>query len=272
MIQPNENSGSLLDKIISLTKPLPIDLEFKGPNDIGRIFSAMGLPIGLCVGSKSGYRQRHPDHEFYPNANVFSLRLGKIWWGDLDLNVHGRALQKIARIMGERLYVLREMDGRFENMTRPATEARYVAIWHTGRPDRLPWRSYQRESGFNVDQFKRLLCIPEKIWDARIPVTDNQSYLLRLENFRNISLGLQEYGKYPTWSRWWLEPHECFSGLSPFAHLVDQREPIEITEDSNKYRDVIALCWCGSDILLNTKAEAVYHRLADIRTSLHLPD
>lgn len=56
-----------------------------------------------------------PDNEVYFNANIFVLGEGKIWYGDLDVTKDIEALQKVASRIGSDLYILREMDGRFEN-------------------------------------------------------------------------------------------------------------------------------------------------------------
>jgi hypothetical protein len=56
-----------------------------------------------------------PDNEVYFNANIFVLGEGKIWYGDLDVTKDIEALQNVASRIGSDLYILREMDGRFEN-------------------------------------------------------------------------------------------------------------------------------------------------------------
>jgi hypothetical protein len=118
--------------VIELTEPLyPRDFEFK-PDKFARVFSANGLPIGLCVGSKSGYRLAHPVNKFIPNANVFCRRHGKIWWGDLDLARDKPKLEAIARRLRMRLYVLYEYDGRFENAAQEHSAVVARAIWKTG--------------------------------------------------------------------------------------------------------------------------------------------
>lgn len=73
------------------------------------------IPGRMISGSKSGYYQRHPNNEVYFNANIFILGEGKVWWGDLDLTLDKEVLSKISSRLGKKLYVLREMDGRFEN-------------------------------------------------------------------------------------------------------------------------------------------------------------
>ncbi len=65
--------------------------------------------------SKSSYIQKYPDHITLFNANIFTQSEGKVWYGDLDLTLDGDCLVKIAREANCALYVLREMDGRFEN-------------------------------------------------------------------------------------------------------------------------------------------------------------
>jgi hypothetical protein len=65
--------------------------------------------------SKSQYREKYPENEIYFNCNVFVLGEGKIWYGDLDVTKDREALEKIASEIGKDLYILREMDGRFEN-------------------------------------------------------------------------------------------------------------------------------------------------------------
>lgn len=95
-------------------------------------FDAEGLRVGRMIsGSKSAYRERHPDHEVCFNANVFSAQQGKIWYGDLDLTLDSEKLDRIAESLGEKLYVVREMDGRFENETLSEIKVMQKAIYTT---------------------------------------------------------------------------------------------------------------------------------------------
>jgi len=87
------------------------------------IFRNHGMSAGRMISSsKSFYRSEFPDHEVYFNANIFTLSEGKIWWGDLDLTIDRNSLQEIASDLGEDLFILREMDGRFENESLPQSE------------------------------------------------------------------------------------------------------------------------------------------------------
>jgi hypothetical protein len=119
--------------VIKLAEPLyPRDFEFQ-PYALADAFSAQGLPVGLCLGSKSGYRLTHPGNQFIPNANVFCRDGGKIWWGDLDLARDRPKLEAVARKLRTRLYVLSESDGRFANADLQHAKVVRQAIWQTGR-------------------------------------------------------------------------------------------------------------------------------------------
>jgi hypothetical protein len=100
--------------VIKLTEP--IESEFKTHESYYRIFDRHGLMMGRMIsGSKSTYRQMHPDNEVYFNANVVIASEGKVWYGDLDLTLDTPKLQEVADVLKEPLYVLYEMDARFEN-------------------------------------------------------------------------------------------------------------------------------------------------------------
>ena len=101
--------------------------------DILDLFAKNGLHAGRMVGgSKSGYIDKHPDHFVIFNANVVS-KLGKVWWGDLDLTKDGKKLKAIAQEMSDVLYVLRELDGRFDKEGDPVEKLIQRAIWSTDK-------------------------------------------------------------------------------------------------------------------------------------------
>jgi hypothetical protein len=80
------------------------------------IFEKHGLNIARMISrSKSRYRTEHPDHVVVFNANIFTESSGKVWYGGLDLTKDGDVLKSIAKEIGEPLYVLYEMAGRFGN-------------------------------------------------------------------------------------------------------------------------------------------------------------
>lgn len=85
--------------------------------------------VGRMIGSsKSGYMAKHPDHVVVFNANVYTKDpIVKVWYGDLDLTTDAEKLKELSRTIGFNLYVLREMDGRFDNEVNPKID-RSVAL------------------------------------------------------------------------------------------------------------------------------------------------
>lgn len=73
------------------------------------------IPGRMLSLSKSGYRERFPEHEVHFNANIFLLDEGKVWYGDIDINKDTDTLQRISSSLGKSIYILREWDGRFGN-------------------------------------------------------------------------------------------------------------------------------------------------------------
>lgn len=79
-------------------------------------FEIVDKYLGICgrllSGSKAGYKGNAVF-----NANLCTKEK-KIWFGDIDLDKDRSKLQSIANEIGT-IYVLREMDGRFENEASP---------------------------------------------------------------------------------------------------------------------------------------------------------
>jgi hypothetical protein len=91
--------------------------------EISKVFIQHDLMWGRMISaSKSDYLQKNPENDVIFNANIFMLNRGKVWWGDLDLTLEWNSLEKIASYFGESLFVLRELDGRFENEERSNEE------------------------------------------------------------------------------------------------------------------------------------------------------
>lgn len=95
-----------------------------------KVESILGWPGVMISGSKSGYRKFYPNNLAVFNSNV-CLKSGKVWHGDLDLSESKITLQNLANQLKEDVYVLYEMDARFENEKTPRLE-RAVAIFHPG--------------------------------------------------------------------------------------------------------------------------------------------
>jgi len=78
------------------------------------IFATNGLEMGRMISpSKSTYCQEHQGEMVIFNANVVTKKCGKIWFGDLNINLDFDKLKNIADQIGEDLYVLLEGDARF---------------------------------------------------------------------------------------------------------------------------------------------------------------
>lgn len=69
----------------------------------------------LISGSKSSYMKAHSENRVIFNSNIIVKGSGKVWYGDLDLDIDKNELINISNKIGKKLYILREMDGRFEN-------------------------------------------------------------------------------------------------------------------------------------------------------------
>lgn len=91
----------------------------------------------MIAGSKSTYRKNFPKNLVLFNANVVVEGLGKVWHGDLDLTRDEALLVRLAELTDREVYVLQEMDGRFDNEAKPKVgNALYVVSrikmfsWH----------------------------------------------------------------------------------------------------------------------------------------------
>ncbi len=87
--------------------------------------SVLGICGRMIAGSKTMYRDRHPDNMWVFNANV-CIAKGKIWHGDLDVTFDEPKLKDLAEALGEKIYVLRESDARFDNEEKPLLKN---AVW-----------------------------------------------------------------------------------------------------------------------------------------------
>lgn len=89
--------------------------------------AGLGPPGRLLSMSKSLYRANHP--EFIPNANLY-VGVQKVWYGDFDPGRSGdhAILYQLARVSGQGVRVLREMDGRFSHEESPLFDRAVMTI------------------------------------------------------------------------------------------------------------------------------------------------
>jgi len=83
--------------------------------------------------SKSAYREANPKSVCYFNANIVTARDGKIWYGDLDLTKDALGLKVVAEQIGQTIYVLKELDCRFEDEGKDGTQLISKAVWDTNQ-------------------------------------------------------------------------------------------------------------------------------------------
>jgi hypothetical protein len=81
----------------------------------------------MISGSKSGYRDSHPRNLAVFNANV-CVGSEKVWHGDIDVTKEISSLQQMAQKENSTVYVLMEMDGRFENEESPKIDNFMVKV------------------------------------------------------------------------------------------------------------------------------------------------
>lgn len=95
-------------------------MTIKYKKDILNIFSLREIGLGRILSeSKSQYKSSHPEDHVLFNANIFTLEDGKIWYGDINLTQEYNILQIIAEKLDKDIYILSELDGRFENEFLP---------------------------------------------------------------------------------------------------------------------------------------------------------
>jgi hypothetical protein len=109
----------------------------------------VGLPGRMMTGSKSGYCKTYPENVALFNANLIVPEgdgFSKIWHGDLDLTFDGEKILKLSEKIKLPIYVLREMDARFDTEEEPRIE-KHIASYDSSRAQNLQVEmgSYQTE-------------------------------------------------------------------------------------------------------------------------------
>jgi hypothetical protein len=99
--------------------------------DINNLMREQSLFMGRMI---SGGKQSPKGCRCVWNANLVSPTQGKVWYGDLNLTREGDKLKMVSIAAGETLYVLREMDCRFEHENDPIEVLIENAVWNTNLP------------------------------------------------------------------------------------------------------------------------------------------
>ena len=138
--------------VIELTGP-PMPSEYNSVELTAIAEDALGHCARLISGSKSFYRDSHPDNIVFFNANVFTKEDGKIWFGDIDLTIDEEKLKVLDKELDKEVFLLNEMAGRFDKENKQAEVIESDAIW-SSRRGLLNWfkdscddGKYKRENG-----------------------------------------------------------------------------------------------------------------------------
>lgn len=79
----------------------------------------LGWGGAMISASKGDYLNRYPKHIVVFNSNIVTEDGEKIWFGDIDITLDEQKLVDLSNELNKSIYVLKEMDGRFENEKTP---------------------------------------------------------------------------------------------------------------------------------------------------------
>lgn len=93
-----------------------------------KVEKILGFCGAMLSSSKSGYVDKHLTNLVSFNANLVTADGKKIWYGDLDVTKCEDKLIECAKALDTTIFVLSEMDARFQNEDDPKIErALYIA-------------------------------------------------------------------------------------------------------------------------------------------------
>jgi len=78
----------------------------------------LGIPGAMISHSKRLYKEEHPNNKVFFNGNVI-IDNKKVWFGDIDVTYKSKILQELADELNKNIYVIPELDGRFDNEENP---------------------------------------------------------------------------------------------------------------------------------------------------------
>ena len=102
----------------------------------------MGRCGRLLSMSKSAYSNNRQGNIVVYNGNLFikqDKKYQKIWYGDIDVSREILNLTKLADKLKTTVYLLREMDGRFENEAKPKIEKAVISVDPDGTHTERCW-------------------------------------------------------------------------------------------------------------------------------------
>jgi len=120
----------------------------------------IGHTSRMIAGSKSGYRKAYPNNVPIFNSNLVAIEDGKptkVWYGDLDLTIDHAKLLEASKELETVLYVINEMDGRFENEDNPLLD-NYIAKYDAAASQNLQVELGDRYSKFYERELNVIKC------------------------------------------------------------------------------------------------------------------
>jgi hypothetical protein len=94
--------------------------------------SILGFEGKVISWSKSGYRTENPENLAIFNANIIEKTekgYEKIWYGDIDITLDYEKLIRISECLDTEIFVLYEMDARFERELAPNVSSFIVSAF-----------------------------------------------------------------------------------------------------------------------------------------------
>jgi hypothetical protein len=126
------------------------------------------------------------------------------------------ALERVAVRLRCRLFVLRELDGRWEKAAQPFAEIVHAAVWCTGGKRRIAGlRDYLARAGLSLSQLAEITKVSKTLLVRRhlpdVFLELGRTLRLTEESYTGISATRG----FTRWGEWWTKPNEISSGKTP---------------------------------------------------------
>lgn len=95
------------------------------------IINKLGDKGNLVAFSKSNYRSKHPNNIVVFNSNII-IDNKKCWFGDIDVTISKDKLLELSKELNNTIYILYEMDARFEHEEKPNIENFVIKFFPNG--------------------------------------------------------------------------------------------------------------------------------------------
>ena len=111
------------------------------------VSKVLGHKGKMITGSKGRYRYNNPNNIVVFNSNVVLAHTHNvIWSGDLDITLDHKKLSTLAKAVGD-FFVIYEMDGRFENASKPKLDDYVALVQSNGQIVLNPKHTYKYVNG-----------------------------------------------------------------------------------------------------------------------------